>query len=111
MRSSPDNDSFVVDRATHHFLTDVTAEQIPQLVTFPKAGDHAIESHLQLPDFGPLIHVDRVVDATLFDFRHCVDDLMHWIRNRRRHQHHRAESQHDGDERKDQHGQLDWRAV
>ena len=48
----------VVDRTTHHFLTDVTAEQIPQLFTFAKSGDHAIESAFEAARFRT-VHIRR----------------------------------------------------
>ena len=93
----------LVDRATDHLLADVAAEQVPQPVTFLQSGDHAVESRLQLAEFGSLIDVDHVVNVSAFHLRHRVDDLVHRIRNRRRHQNHRAQTQYDSDERKHQH--------
>lgn len=72
----------LLDGATDHFFSDVPAEQVTQVVALLQTCDHAVESGLQLPDFGTLINVDHVADVPAFHLCHRVDDLVQRIRNR-----------------------------
>ena len=92
----------LIDGAASDLLADVATEQIPQPVALPKACDHPVETRLQPPDLGPLVDVDAPVDASLLDVGHRVDHLVDGVGYRHRHQDHRAQPEHDGDERQDQ---------
>ena len=82
-------------RAT--FGTDVAAEQVPQPFAFGEPCDHLVESALQSPDFGALVHADGVSSLPLFDLGHRVDDLTNRIRDRpRRQDHYRQAEKHRG---------------